>query len=389
MAGKKKSVKSKKKGEVKLTERKKSNIYEQIKELQHEISTTKYNKATQGAIGLLKAKLAMLKERATQRASVGKASGDTRFSVRKTGDATVILLGFPSVGKSTLLNKLTNAKSEIAKYAFTTLSAVPGLLNYKFAKIQIIDVPGIVSGAASGKGRGKEVIAMLRSADLILILVDALAPEHYKAILNEVYQSGIRINQQKPDVKITKKEKGGITIGTTTRLTKIDHTIITSIAKEMKLNNADILIREDIDDGQLIDCTTGDKIYTKALAVITKIDLIDKPTFEKIKKQIKPDLVVSAEKEYNIGKLKDAIYNKMGFIRIFLKEANKKADMEEPLIMTKGSTIHDVCNKLHRDFIDKFKFARLWGPSAKFDGQVFRKLNKGLADKDILELHMR
>ncbi len=79
----------------------------------------------------------------------------------------------------------------------------------------------------------------------------------------------------------------------------------------------------------------------------------------------------------------------MGFIRIFLKEANKKADMEEPLIMTKGSTIHDVCNKLHRDFIDKFKFARLWGPSAKFDGQVFRKLNKGLADKDILELHMR
>ena len=88
-----------------------------------------------------------------QRASVGKSKGDERFSVRKTGDGTVVLLGFPSVGKSTLLNKLTNAKSDIGVYSFTTLRAVPGLMEHKYAKVQIIDLPGIVSGAASGRGR--------------------------------------------------------------------------------------------------------------------------------------------------------------------------------------------------------------------------------------------
>jgi len=62
--------------------------------------------------------------------------------------------------------------------------------------------------------------------------------------------------------------------------------------------------------------------------------------------------------------------------------------MEEPLIMFKGCTIRDVCSKLHKDFVDKFKFARVWGKSAKFDGQIFHKMDKGLMDKDILELHM-
>ncbi|MBW2977367.1 50S ribosome-binding GTPase, partial [Candidatus Woesearchaeota archaeon] len=273
MVGKKGVKKTKKKESVELTERKKLTANERIKELEEEIKKTKYNKRTQHAIGLMKAKLAVLKERAVQRSSAGKAKGDERYSVRKTGDGTAVLLGFPSVGKSTLLNSITNAKSDIAAYSFTTLRAIPGLMEYKHAKIQIIDVPGIVSGAASGRGRGKEVLGMIRTADLIIILVDAVYPQHYRAVLNEVYETGVRINQEKPDVKITKKERGGIGVGSTVKLTKIDKKTIIDIAREMKLNNADILIRTDIDADQLIDIIEGNKVYTKALTVITKIDL--------------------------------------------------------------------------------------------------------------------
>jgi len=363
MAGKEGFSKAKKKGEVQVTERKDLSLSEKIQELEEEISTTKYNKRTQHAIGLMKAKLAMLREKSEQRASVGKAKGDDRFAVRKTGDGVVILLGFPSVGKSTLLNKVTNAKSDIASYAFTTLRAIPGLMEHKHAKIQIIDVPGVVSGAASGRGRGKEVIGMLRGADLILILVDALYPEHCNALLKEIYEAGIRINKERPDVKITKKDKGGIWVMA--------------------------LIRADIDADQLIDAIRGNAIYTKALTVITKIDLIDKETLERLKNEINPDVVVSAEQGIGMEELKEAIFQKMGFIRIFLKEVYKKADMEVPLIMFRGSTIRDVCSKLHKDFVDKFRFARLWGKSAKFDGQEFRRLDKELFDGDILELHIR
>ena len=389
MAGKKGVQKAKKKEKAKLTERKKLTANEKIKELEAEIAKTKYNKRTQHAIGLMKAKLAMLKERALQRSSVGKAKGDERFIVRKTGDGTVVLLGFPSVGKSTLLNKLTKAKSDIAAYAFTTLSVVPGMMNYKFAKIQIIDVPGIVSGAASGRGRGKEVLGIIRNADLILILVDAMYPEHHNAILKEVYETGVRINQEKPDVKITKKARGGIGVGTTVKLTKTDKKTIIDIAREMKINNTNILIRTDIDADQFIDVIEGNKKYTKSLTIITKTDLVDEKRLNEIKQKIKPDVVVSAEKEIGIEELRDKIYEKMGFIRIFLKEVNKPADMEEPLIMFKGCTIRDVCEKLHRDFVDKFKFARVWGKSAKFDRQIFHKMNKELMDKDVLELHIK
>jgi len=386
MAGKK-GIKIGKKKRAEVVERKDLTIHEKIKELEEEISRTKYNKKTQHAIGLLKAKLAVLKERALQRASVGKSKGDERFSVRKTGDGTVVLLGFPSVGKSTLLNKLTNAKSDIGVYSFTTLRAVPGLMEHKYAKVQIIDLPGIVSGAASGRGRGKEILGILRTADLILILVEALNPKHYKAILKEVYEAGIRINQEKPDVKITKKERGGITVGATVKLTKTDKKTVKDIAREMKLNNAEILIRTDIDADQLIDVIEGERRYTKALTIITKMDLVREGKLKEISKKIKPDLEISAENDVGTEELKELIYNKMGLIRIFLKEVNKKADMEEPLIMFEGCTIRDVCLKLHRDFVDKFKFARVWG-SSKFDGQLFRKLDKVLSDKDVLELHL-
>ncbi len=389
MAGKKAAVKAGKKKEKQVTERKKLSSSERIKELEAEISKTKYNKRTQHAIGLMKAKLAMLRDRAAGRASVGKGKGDDRFSVRKTGDGTAVLLGFPSVGKSTLLNKITRAKSEIAAYSFTTLNAVPGLMEYKFAKIQIIDVPGVVKGAASGKGRGKEVLGMLRTADLILILVDALYPEHHKALLKEIYETDIRINERKPDVKITKKDRGGITISEMIILTKIDRKTIADIAREMRLNNVDILLREDIDANHLIDAISGDKIYTKSLTILTKADLVNEKELKKLKDRIKPDVVVSAEKGLGIEELKEAIYQKMDLIRIFLKQVNKKPDMEEPLIMFKGSTIKDVCEKLHRDFVDNFRYARLWGKSAKFDGQLFKKMNKELSDKDILELHIR
>jgi len=389
MAGKKGAEKAKKREKAQLTERKKLSANEKIKELEEEIAKTKYNKRTQHAIGLMKAKLAMMKERALQRSSAGKAKGDERFTVRKTGDGTVVLLGFPSVGKSTLLNKLTKAKSDIGAYAFTTLSAVPGMMEYKFAKIQIIDVPGIVSGAASGRGRGKEVLGVIRNADLIMILVDALNPEHYNAILKEVYETGVRINQKKPDVRIMKKARGGIGVGTTVKLTKIDKKTIIDIAREMKIANADILVRTDINADEFIDIIEGNKRYTKALTVITKIDLIDEKRLNEIKQRIKPDVAVSAEKGIGIEELRDKIYERMGFIRIFLKEVNKPADMEEPLIMFKGCTIRNVCEKLHRDFVDKFKFARVWGKSAKFDGQIFHKMDKELMDKDILELHMQ
>ncbi|MBI2129686.1 GTP-binding protein [Candidatus Woesearchaeota archaeon] len=360
-------------------------LHDKIKELEDRIKNTKYNKKTQHAIGLYKAQLAKLKEKRESRAGIGK--GKEGFAVRKTGDATVVLVGYPSVGKSTLLNAITNANSPVGAYDFTTLTVIPGLLEYNHAKIQVLDVPGVVRGAAVGTGRGKEVLTMLRSADLVLIVVDALKPEQHIALLKEVYDTGIRVNQQLPDVKITKTERGGIEIGRTVKLSKLQDQTMRSIANELGLVNAMIVIRENIDADQFIDAIEGNKKYVPAITIVNKVDIVDKDKLNDIMREIKPDLCISAERKINTEELKALIFKRLNLMRVYCKEIGKKADLDVPMIVKKDSTVKDMCDRLHRDFASKFKFARVWG-SSKFPGQKL-SLNYALKDEDVVEIHLR
>ncbi|MEK6868572.1 MAG: TGS domain-containing protein, partial [Nanoarchaeota archaeon] len=87
--------------------------------------------------------------------------------------------------------------------------------------------------------------------------------------------------------------------------------------------------------------------------------------------------------------VKDLIFDRLDLIRIYCKQIGKKADMDVPLIMKRGVTLKDMCEKLHKDFIVKFRFAKIWGTSVKFNAQPILKLTHGLKDKDVVELHMR
>ena len=361
---------------------------EKIQELEKQISTTKYNKKTQHAIGLMKAQVAALK----QKLSAGKGSGggaNQGYSVRRSGDATAVLLGFPSAGKSTLLNKLTGQESEVGAYAFTTLTCIPGMLDHKHAKIQILDVPGIVEGAASGSGRGREVLQVIRNADLVILLIDGQKPQHKRKIEKEVWEANIRVNKIKPDIKITKKTKDGIGVGRTVLTPNLDDDTVKSILRQFRIMNADVLIRDDINADDFIDAIQKNKVYLPAITVVSKADLIHPDDKPEIDKNIKPNMYVSAHENYNMEELKNLIFDSLKFIRVYLKEVNNQADMEVPMIMREGDTLKDLCLKLHKDFVDKFTFARIWGPSAKFEGQKLMKLSHSLKDGDIVEIHLK
>ena len=90
-------------------------------------------------------------------------------------------------------------------------------MEYRQAKIQILDLPGIVKGASSGRGRGREVISVIRSCDLVVMIIDVFNYQQLKVLEDELYDAGIRINQTPPDVTLTKLVKGGITITSTCR----------------------------------------------------------------------------------------------------------------------------------------------------------------------------
>jgi len=371
---------------IKDTKSHESSHDKKVRELEEELSTTKYNKKTQGHIGLVKAKLAKIKED-FQRKAAAKGGG-MGFSVRRTGDATAIMVGFPSVGKSTLLNAITNANSPIGAYAFTTLTCIPGLLEYNHSKIQVLDVPGIVEGAATGRGRGREVLACAQSADLVLIIVDVFSPEHLKVVKQEIYDTGLRLNQKPPQVKIARRLRGGIDLGLTVKLTKVTEETIKNILKEFRLENSSVVIREDITDDQMIDAIEGNKKYVPGIVVLNKIDMVEKEELERVMEIVNPDICISAEKMVNTEELKKLIFKRLEFMRVYTKEAGKKADLNVPVIMRTGNTLRDFCLKLHKDFISKFRYARIFGKSARFDGMPVRRLDHVLQDKDVVEIHL-
>ena len=356
---------------------------EKIKQIEEEMKKTQINKHTEHHIGVLKAKLARL--RAELEASTSKGGGPA-FEIRKGGDATVVLIGLPSVGKSTILNRLTNAKSKVASYAFTTLTVVPGILHYNGADIQILDLPGIISGASSGRGRGKRVLSVARNADLALLILDVFQPGQIQLLKHELYEMGIRMDQKPPDVTVVKGSKGGLALTTSVKLTKITPATIKGIAEAYGVSNANILVREDITDDQLIDVLTGNRRYVRSLVVLNKVDLVNEQYLAAAKKQIGTDFVpVSAEKGLNMDLLTERLWETLDFIRIYLKRPDGDADFEKPLILSAGSTLRDVCKKIHPRFVEGAKYAFISGSSVKFEGQRV-SLDHVPADKDVVTI---
>ncbi|MGA3404703.1 MAG: GTP-binding protein [Candidatus Bathyarchaeia archaeon] len=358
---------------------------EKIKAIEEEMKRTQIHKHTEHHIGLLKAKLAKLKaeQEVTQRS---KSSGSSGFEVKKGGDCTVVLIGLPSVGKSTLLNTLTNAKSKVAPYAFTTLTVVPGLLEYNGAKMQILDLPGIISGAASGTGRGRRVLSVARNADLILLILDVFQPDQISTLKKELYEMGIRLNTRRPNVTIEPSTQGGLGVTVTCKLTKMDESTIRGILNIYKIHQASVIIREDISDDQLIDVVSGNRMYVPAVTVLNKVDLVSPKYVDEVRNRIGEDFVaVSADQNLNIETVKDAIYNRLNFIRIYLKPRNGEADYEEPLMLTAGATVTDVCTKIHRRFAGEAKYALISGSSVRFSPQRVG-MNHILNDRDVITI---
>jgi ribosome-interacting GTPase 1 len=144
-----------------------------------------------------------------------------------------------------------------------------------------------------------------------------------------------------------------------------------------------VLIRDEIDLDELIDVIMGNRVYIPSVVVINKVDLADGETIEKCRARFPDGLLISANEGKNIEAVKDLIYDSLHFIRIYLKPQGGAADLEEPLIITGGSTVGDVCDHLHRDFRDRFRYAQVWGESAKHPGQR-AGLEHVLQDGDIL-----
>jgi len=359
-----------------------SSLEEHIVEIEDEIQRTKYNKAPQLHIGRLKAKLAVLRIERETRAK-GKGGG-VGYAVRKSGHATVGLVGYPSVGKSTLLNRLTAAESETAAYDFTTLTIIPGMLRWSGASIQILDMPGLVPGASRGRGRGREVLSVVRSVDLILFLID---PEHtnLRALQDELEGAGVRINQRPPRIVVQQGDRGGLTVSSTVRLSHLAGGIAAQIAREFGVHNGSIVFREDATADQLIDVLAGNRVYVTAISAVNKAELLTATQRARLIAELKPTVptFISAHTKEGLDELVERMGRSLRFIRIYVKPPGKPPDKDEPVILRLGDSIEALLHRLPADLNRTFRAAQVWGPSARFPGQTVGR-DHVLSDEDVV-----
>ncbi|RLF69209.1 MAG: GTP-binding protein [Thermoplasmata archaeon] len=362
-------------------------IEEQIRAIEEEILRTQKNKATEHHIGKLKAKLARL--RAELEKSHAKKGGGYGFQVKKEGDATVALVGYPSVGKSSLLRLLTGRRSEVADYPFTTLTVIPGIMKYRGARVQILDLPGLIEGSAEGRGRGREVTSMVRASDLVLLLGDIYQSD-FTALRNELYRMGIRLDRRPPEVKFEPRDRGGLLILSTGRIESDLEESLKEMARAFGYINGAFVVPRNITEEEFLDFLAGNRVYIPSLEVVNKIDLLGPDnkaeTVERLKGEGKnPISVVTGE---GIEELKALIFDRLSLMRVYLKPRGGEVDYSEPMILKRGATVREVCQRLHRDFVERFMYAEVWGRSVKFSGQKVG-LNHPLEDEDVVRIAIR
>ncbi|MHA1916359.1 MAG: GTPase [Promethearchaeota archaeon] len=373
-------------------------VEDRIKELEERLANTTPNKATQRSINYIKAQLAKLRESLIQIVS-SKKGGGGGFGIKKSGDAQVAFIGFPSVGKSSLLNLLTegDTHSKVAAYDFTTVTAIPGMMDIEDAKIQLIDLPGIILGAATGKGRGKQVLGAVRSAELILVIIcfredGTINFLDLKKIRNELHNAGIRLNSRPSRIFIKEQTRGGIHF-TSKGSQLMDEDEVKALSNEFGLNNAGVHFSEpNTTPDQFIDFVMGNRVYSKEFVVINKVDLMKIPlTPEEITESIGHNhwVMISAKNHENINALRHNIFQELNLIRVYLKPPKKEADMDEPIILHKGDTMEALCHKIHKRFVKDFRFSLIWGKSAKHPGQKIANLNHVIEDGDIISIYTK
>jgi ribosome-interacting GTPase 1 len=305
---------------------------DKIARLEELLGTIPKHKGTDKLRADYRRRLSKLKSAA--QAAKKPARQESVYNIDREGAGQVAVVGPPNVGKSALLAALTNATPEVSEAPFSTWEPTPGMMPLENIQIQLIDTPPL-----NREYLEPGLLDLIRRADLVLLVVDLLTDpldqlEEAVALLQEH-----RISPQRPRAKVT--DERGLTI-------------------------VPLLLVVNKDDDEEAD---------EILEVFLELLEGDWPL-----------VAVSAAKPRNLDGLKQAVFDMLEIIRVYSKPPGRKPDLGTPFVLPKGSTVEDLAGKVHKDFLEGLKAARVWG-SATHDGLMVGR-DHVLADGDIVELRV-
>jgi ribosome-interacting GTPase 1 len=309
-------------------------IPEKIQALESMLSIMPKHKGTDKLRGQLRSKLSKLKSESEKKGGAER-KGST-FLVKPEGVAQVLLVGFPNVGKSQLVSALTNANAEVADYPFTTRKPTPGMMPFENIQIQLVDAPPIDFEVGEAW-----LSPMVRNANALMMVVSL---------------------DGDPLVQMERI------------LSKLEEIRVRPVGFE----------QETIQDGE-------DPFFERKRTLIAANKLDIEGALENgdmLRERFGnsfPVFPLSVQKGIGLGELKWGIFEILDIMRVYTKPPGKKPDFSEPVILKKGSTVEDAGYSVHKDFLEKMKFARIWG-SEKYQGQMVKK-DYVLHDGDVIEFH--
>jgi uncharacterized protein len=239
------------------------------------------------------------------------------IAVRREGAAQIAFVGPPNAGKSSLLQALSQIQIKTGDYAFTTTRPVPALTRIGGVLVQLVEIPGLIQGAAEDRGGGRALLGVLRNADAVVYCHEAAAPPAgLAAVRAEVAGAGI--------------ELPGLLAAT----------------------KADEAVAGDLE---------------RLGAAFPELELVP----------------VSVLDDASLEAFCEAVWRLTGLIRVYLRHGGEVDD--EPLALEPGATVEDVADQIHHELAAGFRGARVWGTSARFEGQRVGRSHE-VADGDTVEI---
>ncbi|MFC1937147.1 GTPase [Chloroflexota bacterium] len=278
---------------------------EKIEALEEMLAVMPKHKGTDHLKADLRRRIAKLSQATDKKAATQRAS----MLIDKEGAAQVVIVGPPNVGKSQLVDSVTNASPAVAEYPFTTYQAAPAMMPFENIQIQLIDTPPIAEQPMEWW-----LPHLIRRADVVLIVVDLSNEpiDQVETILDELESKKIFIRENEVKTLI---------VGN-----KLDLPGAADNYQDLK----------DIYEGQL------------------------------------PVIAISAKRKVGLEDFKLKLYEVLDIIRVYTKTPGQKPDMADPIILQRGNILEDAAAAVHKDFAARLKFARIWG-SGKHDGIMAKR----------------
>jgi ribosome-interacting GTPase 1 len=305
---------------------------EKISCLEELLGTIPKHKGTDKLRAEYRRKLSKLKVESQKRKSPGHQ--ESVYHIEREGAGRVVVIGVANVGKSSLVTALSHATPKVSEYPYTTWTPTPGMMLMEDVQIQLIDTPPL-----NREHVESELFDLIRRADLAVLVVDL---------------QGYPVQQLEESAAIL--EKNNI-VPQHFRETYMDRERKEFVPVLVVVNKYD---SQDMDEDFEIFCELLDKEW--------------------------PLLPMSANAGLNLEKFTRTVFDKLQIIRIYSKPPGKDPDLGQPFVMKKGSTVEQLAEKVHKDFVHNLKSARIWG-SGVYDGQMVGR-DHVLADGDIVELHL-